>query len=84
MNKFLLLAKNGTTPPAYQHDTIESAIIEGRRLHDLNHTDVLILEIVGEIKFTQVPVTTEVTLIDVDDRFKNEEFNRQFQDDLPF
>ena len=76
MGKFLVMTKSGTTPPSFRHDTIESAIVEARRLHDQLRTDVTILEIVGEIKTTQVPVTKDVTVIEIDERLR--------ENDLPF
>lgn len=76
MLKFLVMTKTGTKPPSFIHNTIESAVVEARRLHELLQTDVYILEIVGEIKSVEVPVTKQVTIIEVDERLKN--------NDLPF
>lgn len=71
MGKFIVRPKYQMPLPSSEHDFIESAIVEGRRLHELNHTDMIILEIVGEIKFSQI--VKEVTEISIDERLKKED-----------
>lgn len=77
MAKFLLLTENGSLPPKYEHSTIEGAIDEAKRLHVKFNTNVKILEIVGEIKKVEVPVTRLETKIEITDRLKP-------NSDLPF
>ena len=76
MSRFLLQTKNGQKPPKYEHTTIESAITEAKRLHEIHKIEVMILEIVGEIKSVEVPVTRTETKIDLIERYQS--------DDLPF
>ncbi len=78
MGNFLLLTKNGTKPPTYQHREIGLAVAEAKRLHELHKTDVLILEVVGEIKSVEVPVTRTETKVEIDERLI------EVLNDLPF
>ena len=73
MGNFLLMTKNGTKPPSYQHREISLAIEEAKRLHMLHNTDVLILEVVGEVKSIEVPVTRTETKIVIDKRLQKED-----------
>lgn len=74
MAKFLVQTKTGSTPPKYEHNSIESAVTEAKRLHETFKTDVQILKVVGSIKEVEVPVTEKKTIIEI----------LEPDDDLPF
>lgn len=59
MAKWMLLTKTGTYPPKYEHDSLDSAVAEAKRLNQVCRTYVKILKVVGEVKTVQVPVTRE-------------------------
>ncbi|WP_211660251.1 hypothetical protein [Pedobacter nototheniae] len=57
------MTANGTTPPRYTHNNIESAIQEAKRLHLLHNVEVKILKVVGVVKKVEVPVTEIKTVV---------------------
>lgn len=61
--QFLLMTANGTTPPRYTHNNLDSAISEAKRLHEQHNTDVKILMVVGVVKKEPVPVTKLETVV---------------------
>jgi hypothetical protein len=78
MRRFLLMTKRGTYPPRFIHQGIESAITEATRLSESLKDDVTILEIVGEVKQVEVPVTRTETKVSLKEGIYNGD------DDLPF
>ena len=70
MGNFLVMTKNGTTPPKYQHREIELAVAEAQRLQRLYKTDVFILEIVGQVTEVEVPVTRIESKVILEDRLQ--------------
>lgn len=76
--KFYCKTKNGVNPPKYVHQNIESAVIEAKRLHSLTGESVEILQIVGEVKSVEVPVTRKEMRVFIKPKFSSSE------DDLPF
>lgn len=75
MNKFILMAQNGTHPPRCRHDNIDSAIREARRLNNALKCEILILEIVGNIKTVDVPIVQPEQRLTL---------SKEYADDLPF
>lgn len=65
MAKYMLLTKTGTYPPKYEHETIESAVAEAKRLNAVCRTSVKILKVVGEVKTVQVPVTRDEVICEL-------------------
>lgn len=73
---YMLLTSNGTKPPRYKHETLDSAQNEAIRLCNLHNCSVEILEVIGRVMKKEVPVTELKTVI---------EMNKETQeDDLPF
>ena len=77
MGQYLLQTENGTTPPKFIHHDIDLAVTEAKRLCELHNTSVRILEIVGEVKEVDVPVTRKETKVILAKRLIEEP-------DLPF
>lgn len=75
---YYVMTKTGANPPRYEHHTIESAMAEAKRLHEVHHTDAMILEVVARITEVEVPVTRKETKIELHDRIAD------MAEDLPF
>lgn len=76
---YYVMTKTGANPPRYEHYAIESAINEAKRLHEVHHTDVMILEVVARITEVEVPVTRKETKVEL-----NERLEKEMEEDLPF
>ena len=82
MGKFMVLVK-GTGYTSHVHETLDSAVTEGKRLFNERlgkMGEVQILEIVGTIRMEEVPVVKKEMVIHLQDRLKNS----NQEDDLPF
>lgn len=56
--EYYIKTDNGSTVPKYKHSSIESAIVEARRLKKVaNCKKVEILQVVGVLEDVTVPVT---------------------------
>lgn len=64
---FYLMTANGSTPPRFQHYSLDSAIAEAKRLHELHNTSVTILKVVGSVKTIEVPVTKKEVIVTIDE-----------------
>lgn len=76
MNTYLLLAKNGKTPPKYEHNLLQDAIDEANRIHQLTGDDIRILKVVGIVKSIEIPVVKKEMIVSVNEQ----DYNK----DLPF
>lgn len=82
MTQFMLLAKNGTTPPKYIHSNIESALAEAKRLNECLKSDIIILEIVGSVRTSTVQIVVDQQKINLRPDLDTEINSNS--DELPF
>lgn len=77
--KFYCMMLGRPDAPKYVHEGIESAVTEAKRLHELvTNGTVQILQIVGEVRSVEVPVTRKEMRVFIKPKFSTQD------DDLPF
>jgi len=69
----MLLAEKGNNPPSYAHTNINTAIEEAKRLQKLLGGKVKILQVIGEVKEIEIPVTRKEVIVIIENN-----------NDLPF
>lgn len=77
MSEFYCMTSTGVRPPHHRHITIESAVIEAKRLSSEFRCKVEILEVVGSVEWKDVPVVERKQVLQISPRFN-------IDDDLPF